>query len=150
MHNNKINACSDLITWWKTHCIHFHRESFQIWNLISSAFSWMKMFEFWLKISLIFFKVPINNIPTLVQKIACRRPGDKPLSEPMMISLPTHICVTRPQSINQYTLPRDRNGCKSSRWCLCEEVFPCFFFSFQCVISCACVPLCHCMKSISV
>ena len=25
------------------------------------------------------------------------RPGDKPLSEPMMIRLPTHICATRPQ-----------------------------------------------------
>ena len=26
-----------------------------------------------------------------------RRPGDKPLSEPMVSRLPTHICVTRPQ-----------------------------------------------------
>ena len=24
------------------------------------------------------------------------RPGDKPLSEPMMVRLPTHVCVTRP------------------------------------------------------
>ena len=29
--------------------------------------------------------------------MAWRRPGDKPLSEPMMVILPTHICVTRPQ-----------------------------------------------------
>ena len=29
-----------------------------------------------------------------------RRPGDKPLSEPMMASSPTHICVTRPQWVN--------------------------------------------------
>ena len=29
--------------------------------------------------------------------MAWRRPGDKPLSEPMMISWLTHICVTRPQ-----------------------------------------------------
>ena len=42
-------------------------------------------------------KGPINNIPALVQIMAWRRPGDKPLSEPMMISLMTHICVTRPQ-----------------------------------------------------
>ena len=42
-------------------------------------------------------KVRINNIPALVQIMAWRRPGDKPLSEPMMVSLPTHICVTRPQ-----------------------------------------------------
>ena len=40
---------------------------------------------------------PINNIPTLVQVMAWRRPGTKPLSEPMMVRLPTHICVTRPQ-----------------------------------------------------
>ena len=41
-------------------------------------------------------KVPINNIPALVQIMAWRRPGDKPLSEPMMVVLPTHICGTRP------------------------------------------------------
>ena len=29
--------------------------------------------------------------------MAWRRPRDKPLSEPMMVSLLTHICVTRPQ-----------------------------------------------------
>ena len=28
---------------------------------------------------------------------AWRRPGDKPLSEAMLVSLPTHIWVTRPQ-----------------------------------------------------
>ena len=51
-----------------------------------------------IKISLKFVpKVPINNIPALVQIMAWRRPGDKPLSEPMMVNLPTHICVTQPQ-----------------------------------------------------
>ena len=45
-------------------------------------------------------KGPINNIPGLVQIMAWRRPGDKPLSEPMMVRLPTHICVTRPQWVN--------------------------------------------------
>ena len=54
-----------------------------------------------IKISLKFVpKVPINNIPTLVPIMAWRRPGDKPLSEAMMGSLLTHICVTRPQRIN--------------------------------------------------
>ena len=52
----------------------------------------------WLKISLKFVpKVQINNIPPLVQIMAWRPPGDKPLSEPMVVSLLTHICVTRPQ-----------------------------------------------------
>ena len=45
-------------------------------------------------------KGPINNIPALVQIMAWRRPGDKPLSEPMMVRLLTHICVTRPQRVN--------------------------------------------------
>ena len=40
---------------------------------------------------------PINNIPTWVQVMAWCRPGDKPLSEAMVVRLPTHICVTRPQ-----------------------------------------------------
>ena len=44
---------------------------------------------------------PINTIPALVQIMACRRPGDKPLSEPMMVSLLTHICVTRPQWLKE-------------------------------------------------
>ena len=51
-----------------------------------------------LNISLKFVpKVRINNIPACVQIMACRRSGDKPLSEPMMMSVFTHICVTRPQ-----------------------------------------------------
>ena len=54
-----------------------------------------------IKISLKFvLKGTINNIPALVQIMAWRRPGDKPLSEPMMVSLPSHICVTRPQWVN--------------------------------------------------
>ena len=44
-------------------------------------------------------KVRINNIPSLVQIMAWRPPGDKPLSEPMVVSLLTQICVTRPQCV---------------------------------------------------
>ena len=55
-----------------------------------------------IKISLKFVpKGPINNIPALVQIMAWRRPGDKPLYEPMMVRLPTHICVSRPQWVKQ-------------------------------------------------
>ena len=43
--------------------------------------------------------VPKGQIPALVQIMAWRRPGDKPLSEPMTVSLLAHICVTRPQWI---------------------------------------------------
>ena len=57
-----------------------------------------------IEISLKFIpKDPINNIPALVQKMAWRRQGDKPLSEPIMVRLLTHICVTRPQWVNMAT-----------------------------------------------
>ena len=42
-------------------------------------------------------KVWFNNIPALVQLMAWRWPGDKPLSEPIMVSLLMYMCVTRPQ-----------------------------------------------------
>ena len=39
-----------------------------------------------IKISLKYVsKGPINNIPALVQIMACHQPGNKPLSEPMMV-----------------------------------------------------------------
>ena len=51
-----------------------------------------------IKISLRFVpKGPINNVPALIQIMSWRRPGDKPLSEPMVVKLRTHICVTWPQ-----------------------------------------------------
>ena len=42
----------------------------------------------------------INNIPELALITAWRRSDDKLLSEPMMASLLTHICVIRPQCVN--------------------------------------------------
>ena len=58
-----------------------------------------------IKISLNFVpKGPIINTPTLVQILAWRWPGDKPLSEPTMASLLMHICVTRPQWVNKTRL----------------------------------------------
>ena len=68
---------------------------------LSNAFFFNENVRIAIKISLKFVpKGPINNNPALVQIMAWRRPGDKPLSEPMMISLLTHICVTRPQWVN--------------------------------------------------
>ena len=45
-------------------------------------------------------KCSIDNIPGLVQIMAWYQPSNKPLSEPMMVRLLTHICVTRPQWVN--------------------------------------------------
>ena len=61
------------------------------------------------KISLKFVpKGPINNIPSLAQIKASRRPGAKPLSESVIVSLSTNIYVTWPQWVN--TLKPGLNG----------------------------------------
>ena len=58
-----------------------------------------------IKISLKFVpKDQIDNIPALVQIMVWRRPGDKPLFEPMVVSVLTHICVTRPQWVKLYRI----------------------------------------------
>ena len=65
-----------------------------------------------IKISLKFVpKGPINNIPALVQIMAWRRLGDKPLSEPIVVSLPTHICVARPQWVKSLPLNDNTGFC---------------------------------------
>ena len=66
---------------------HFADEIFKCIFLYENA--WILI-----KISLKFVpKGPINNIPALVQIMAWRRPGDKPLYEPMMLCLLTHIYI---------------------------------------------------------
>ena len=68
-----------------------------------------------IKISMKFVpRGPINNIPALVQIMAWRRPGGKPLSEPILVRLPTHICVTRPQWVNMLSAAILR--CKLAVW----------------------------------
>ena len=66
-----------------------------------------------MKISLKFVpKGSVNDIPALVQIMAWRRSGDKPLSEPMMVSLPTHICVTQPQWVNNFRCSQWHRYCQ--------------------------------------
>ena len=65
-----------------------------------------------IKISLKFVpKGPINNNPALVQIMAWRRSGDKPLSEPVVVNLLTHICVTRPQLNSTFIASRTTDIC---------------------------------------
>ena len=59
--------------------------------------------KIWIFINISLKCVPkwhVNNNPALVQIMVWCRPGYKPLSEPVMVSLLTHICVTRPQWVN--------------------------------------------------
>ena len=85
-------------------CIFFNEN---IWIAINTSLSFVP--ESW-----------IDNIPPLVQIMAWRRSGDKPLSEPMVVSLLTHICVTRPQWDNSF-LP-GQNGRNFA-----DNIFRCIF-----------------------
>ena len=73
----------------------------------------------------------INNVPSLFQIIVWCRPGDKPLSEPMMVSLLKHICVTRPQWVNGVAWVANTPTSSSFwirwqwDWCLVHTKFVC-------------------------
>ena len=54
----------------------------------------------------------INNFPALVHIMAWCRPCIKPLSEPMMVSLLTHICVDRLQWVNRETHETASMACR--------------------------------------
>ena len=78
-----------------------------------------------IKISMKFVpKGPINNIPALVLIMAWRLPGDKPLSEQMMVKSLTHICVNRPEWVNlsgtlscrQVSATHLKSGCPNFKW----------------------------------
>ena len=80
----------------------------------------------WISIEISLKFVPkgqINNNPALVQIMAWHRPCDKPLSEPMMVSLLTHICVTRPQwvksTFNVAFVPKIHLNVISTLWLSC-------------------------------
>ena len=80
--------------------------------------------KIWIPIKILLKFVPkgsVNNIPALVQIMAWRRPGDKPLNGPMMVRLPTHMCVTRPQWVNGWSLywspHQDHSGTRCSNKC---------------------------------
>ena len=82
-----------------------------------------------IKISLKFVpKCPIDNIPALFQIMAWRRPGDKPLYEPMMVSLLTHVCVIWPQWVKNMVCsavsPGLRMGVCASFWAEAPGVVP--------------------------
>ena len=86
---------------------------------ISNAFSWMNMYKFRLRFHRSLFSG--SNIPALFQIMVWHRPGDKPLSKPMEVSLPTHICVTRPQRVNASRI--------ISCTITCRELY---FFRYRC------------------
>ena len=91
----------------------------------SNAFSWRKIYKFRLRFPEICSYGPINDISALVQIMAWRRPGDKPLSEPMVVNLLTHICVTQPQWVNAPEIPQS-----CSKLLICLSIHQVLFLSY--------------------
>ena len=85
--------------WYEPSVVHWGRDKiFAISQTFSNAFSWMKRYEFRVKFHWsLFLRFELTIIHALIQIMGWRRPGDKPLFEPMIVSLLTHICVARPQ-----------------------------------------------------
>ena len=62
----------------------------------SNALYWMKMNEFRLRFHWSLFpRIQLTIFQNCFHIMSLRRLGDKPLSEPMVVRLPTHICVIR-------------------------------------------------------
>ena len=91
-----------------------------------------------IKISLKFVsKGPINKIPSLVQIMAWRQTGTKPLSEPMMVRLPTHICVTRPNPLSPSIFSTDPSPCKTYQIHIEKSIWENSFVKVCCKMSTA-------------
>ena len=92
-------------------------------HFTDDIFKWIFLNEnVWIpiKISLKFVpKDQINNIVALVQIMACRRSGDKPLSETMIARLPTHICFAWPQWVKQWPCDLTSLLINQNEWMCC-------------------------------
>ena len=75
----------------------------------SSAFFYWRYINFGWYFPEFCSKSQINNIPALAKIMAWCRLCDKPSTEPVMVCLLTHICVTRSQLVKQWHL-----GCMAS------------------------------------
>ena len=81
----------------------------------------------------------------MVQIMAWRRQGDKPLSEPMMASLLTHICVTRPQWVNRALICLSLSGCNLAIGLAVWAAYQLYFLSDLVFAWRLCTRLvCHC------
>ena len=134
--NPEINIIAG---WEFTHCINTLRPRQNGRHFPDDIFKYVFFNEnVWLliKISPKFVpKGPIDNILALVQIMAWQRPGNKPLSDLMMVRLPTYIYVTRPQWVNSLwpsdTIWRQRSGSTLAQVMACCLTAPSLYLN-QC------------------
>ena len=94
-------SCSALTHWGRDKLAAIFQMTFS--NMIICLVFFFLNENVWISIKISLKFVPkdaIENIPALVQIMAWRRPGDKLLSEPMMVISLMHICITPPQCDN--------------------------------------------------
>ena len=105
------------VYWWIHHMDHFELNTLRLRqngrHFPDENFKCISFNEnvwIWIKISLKFVpKSPISNIPALVQIMAWRRAGDKPLFEPMVFKLPTDIIAKDPEGLDSRSVnPAER------------------------------------------
>ena len=90
---------------------------------LSNAFSSMKILDFRLKFHWrLFLRFQLTIYFSMVKIMAWRRPGDKPLSEPIMVSCPTHICVTRSQWVKMWPSSQSTRQASFS-WQISNDIF---------------------------
>ena len=101
---NKLSCCR-WFTFWFLRFLNTLRPRQTGRHFPDDILKWIFLNEnIWISIKISLKFVPrgsINNIPALVRIMAWHRPGNKPLSEPMVVRLLTHICVTRPQWVKR-------------------------------------------------
>ena len=97
MHGTGMPQLGSPLSQWLCYCQHsVNTDSI---TYLCHVHTFMHIIRILIKIKFV-SKSSINDIPVLVQVMAWRRLGDKSLSQPMVVSLLTLICVTRPQWVN--------------------------------------------------
>ena len=80
------------------------------------------------------FQFSLKFVPSLVKIMAWCRPGNKPLSEPMMVKLLMHICITRLQWVKGWCMKPipnlfvvlSRTAAASERPCVYKNIYSLF------------------------
>ena len=104
---NRIMACDDVLVIRLFNTLRLRQNGhISRWHFEMHFLEWKYMSFDW---NYFVPKGLINNIPALVQMA-----GAKPLSETMMASLLTHICVTRSQWVNWPLVVKLQSSCFSN------------------------------------
>ena len=128
-HLHEMDKCDLLMI-----ILYFHRYDTNLY-IITSMESFIQYLTSTVQISLKFIpRGQINTFPSLVQIMVWRRPGDKPLSEPLLASLLTHTYITRPQWVQTIQYMKVKSCLFTRVECVCPSclltspLFTCYHY----------------------